>query len=768
MLTSDYNPSPDSNTGHGNPAITIADIILILRRGWRFPLLGCLLGLAVAVLYVLSVPNLYMSTARILIDRSVNRFFEANKILDEPVFDAAETGSQTYVLSSESIIIPIVRSMNLAHDPEFVGNILDRSSESSWGISKLKKVVKRFAGLEVEPPIDPEAARERIAVETFLKHLSVDREGPGVITVTFASQDSIKAASIVNTIVDSYLASTSDSKSKSTKMASQLLQDRLIELQQAVVTADKALQEFKIANNLVSKNTGSLPTEQIVGLTAKLTAARMQVAEAKARLDRVQEQTSSEVEPGLIFPDNPVIAGLRSKYLDLSRRAAELATRVGPDHFAVIKLHKDMDSARAAIRDEEKRLGEVSYQAARAETTELAAMISQLSEQARMESQAQSTLSGLEGTAESLRDQYKSVLEKYNALNTQPLNPIQDAHIITRAAPQLHKSSKKSVVVLGGGLVLGLLFGAGGLIARELAAGVFRTPEQVKKATGLHCFSVPTVEASGNQSASPQTGADSTVLEEFVLDSPYSRFTESFRNINALIDVAHRTRRDKVIGIVSPVAKNGKSTIATNLATLSATSARTLLIDGDLHRRQLTARLEPDAREGLIEAFNDPSRVAELVITRPRSGLDFLPCVLSKRIPNAAELLGSPQMERLLTAARESYERIIIECPPIMSVVDIKMIERFIDRFVFVIEWGQTKRRVTKEGLDEIDITRERTLCIVLNKVDPAALEYIEAYKGPEYGAYYQDENSIPKKKRIFKNRSFKNEMARRFLGPVA
>ena len=56
-----------------------------------------------------------------------------------------------------------------------------------------------------------------------------------------------------------------------------------------------------------------------------------------------------------------------------------------------------------------------------------------------------------------------------------------------------------------------------------------------------------------------------------------------------------------------------------------AASARTLVIDGDLHRRRLTAMLEPDAREGLIEALDDQSRLAALVLTRPRSGLDFLP-----------------------------------------------------------------------------------------------------------------------------------------------
>ena len=732
MTTSDYDLPPHSayaNTPPGSPAVTTKDILLILRRGWHLPLMGCLIGLAAAAAYVLTFPELYKSSARILIDRSVNRFLQSNKILDLPTFDDSETGSQMYVLSSESIILPIVRSMDLAHDPEFVGNLRDRSTQSFWG-------------WKVESPIEPEAVLERTAVETFLKRLTVSREDVAdVITVTFASQDSKKAARIVNAIVDSYIANTSDAKRRSTGIASQLLQNQLIELKQSVVDANKALQEFKTSHNLVVKGSGLLPTEQILGLTTLLTNAKMQVAATKARLDHVQEQTSNEEASGTVFPDNQVITGLRSKYLELSTRADELASRVGSNHLAVVQLHKEMDEARAAIRDEEKRLAVSyvsAYQAARTQSDELAAMVAKLSEEAKTESQAQISMRELEGTAESLLVLYKSVMEQFSNLNRQPLTPIQEASTITRAAPQLHKSSNKPLAVLVGGVVLGLLSGAGGAVARELAAGAFRTAEQVKQATGIYCVSVPSVEASGKRVASDQASTNSMLLEEYVLDAPHSRFTESFRNIKALVDAAQRARGDKVIGIVSPVANNGKSTIVTNLAALMAASSRTLVIDGDLHKRKLTARLEPDACEGLIEALDDPTRLAALVIKRPRSGLDFLPCVLSKRIPNAAELLGSPQMEQLLIAARESYDYIIVECPPVMSVVDVKMIERFLDRFVFIIEWGQTSRQVAQEALDECDITRERTLCVVLNKVDPTALRSIEAYKGPQLLAYYE------------------------------
>ena len=94
-------------------------------------------------------------------------------------------------------------------------------------------------------------------------------------------------------------------------------------------------------------------------------------------------------------------------------------------------------------------------------------------------------------------------------------------------------------------------------------------------------------------------------------------------------------------------------------------------------------------------------------------------------------------MGKLLDAAREAYDFVIIEVAPIMPVVDVKMIERFIDRFIFVIEWGKTKRRLVQEALLEAEIIRERVLCIVLNKADPAALRSIEAYRGHKVRDYY-------------------------------
>ena len=95
-------------------------------------------------------------------------------------------------------------------------------------------------------------------------------------------------------------------------------------------------------------------------------------------------------------------------------------------------------------------------------------------------------------------------------------------------------------------------------------------------------------------------------------------------------------------------------------------------------------------------------------------------------------------MGQLLSVARKSYDYIIIEIAPVMSVVDVKMIERFVDQFVFVVGWGETRRDLVLDALSEAEVIRDRLACTILNKADPAAIRNLESYKGIRPGDYYQ------------------------------
>ncbi|SDI38607.1 MULTISPECIES: AAA family ATPase [Bradyrhizobium] len=742
----DYSDGSEfSQRSSARPSIGVTDILETLRRNWRFPLYGFLIGLALAVVYFVTVPNPYKSSARLLVDRSVSRYLQNNKIVDQPTFDEPEIGSQTFVVSSDSVVIPVVRSLGLTHDSEFVGQPKMGGARISDYLGDLKKAVGNMLGMSVAPPADPEAALERAAVEAIGKRLTVAREDiANVINVAFESEDKNKAAKIANAIADSYITTTLDAKLKSTRVASQWLQDRLVELKKQAADADRALQDFRGANNLKSGGGGQGGMDQRANLEIQLANAQIATAEAKSRLDRIQQSSGSGITAivgtdALLNParsgminfalNNSDLVKLRSQYREVAARAADVEGKVGSKHEVAIKLRRQAEELQSAISSEELRIADsysIEYQVAKARETELAATVANLSGGTK----AGSELRELESSAETLHKLYDGTLQKYKEINTIETEtmPVQSARVITRAVPALSKNSKKGWAVLAGSMMLGLFLGAGAAVGREWVADVFRTPRAVEQVTDNKCVVLPLVEAT------------STPMEELVLDAPYSRFTEALRNVKAQIDTNRSVHGAKVIGIVSSLPKEGKTTVGANLAALmiAASGARTLVIDSDFHVRRLSATLAPDAREGLLEALENPTRLPWLVSRRQRSGLHVLPCVSPARIPNSAELLGSPMMAQLLAVARKSYDYIIIEIAPVMSVVDVKMIECFVDQFVFVVEWGETKRDLVLDALTEAEVVRDRLACIILNKADPVAIQKIESYKGIKPGDYYQ------------------------------
>jgi polysaccharide biosynthesis transport protein len=737
------------STGLGS---NITDTLWTLRRAWYVPVVGCLIGLMLGISYAATVPTPYKSSARILIDRGLNRFLQTNKIVDEPTFDDAEIATQVYILTSDSVIAPVVRSMNLTSDSEFVG----RPSASNSQTKVAQQSIDRTRDADVAMT---DTALERIAVESVIRRLTVSRDDTAVISVSFESENADKSASIANAIADTYIANTADANLKATKVVSQWLQDRLGQLQKQAMDADRALQDYKIANNLVSTGKGSLTSDELASLNSQLGNARIAVAEAKARLDQIRQAgpeglMNMALGHAVTNPDktgainvtlnNAETTRLRAQYRELATKAAEIESLVGPTHLAVLKYRQRMQEVSEAIQEEEQRIADSyagEYQLATTKERELDATLAKSLGKVETSSHAEVAMRELESSAEALQTLYNSFLQKFKEITTIQTEtiPLQSARIISRATPPLHKSFKKPAMVLAGSVALGFFLSAGTLLAREWAAGVFRSSKVVEQLTGLYCVVLPKVKAKRQQKLVP--GTKSMPIEEYVIDAPFSRFTEALRDIKALINKDHVAHGAKVVGIVSSVSKEGKTTVAANLATLmiQSTGARTLVIDGDLHMRSLTAKLAPDAGEGLIEALEDPSRLATIISKGSRSGLHVLPCPASGRVPNAAEILGSAKMEKLMLAARNAYDYIIIEIAPIMSVVDLKMIERFIDGFIFVVEWGETKRRVVLEALSEADVISQRLVGIVLNKADPAALRTIESYKGSRCNDYYQE-----------------------------
>jgi polysaccharide biosynthesis transport protein len=728
MASIDDSPDEPFQKASGPVQPDVADIVGIARRGWIFIAAGLAFGVFGALAVLNNLPPSYKASSRIAFERTQSRYMQLNKVTNEPLIEDSDTLGQIYVISSESILLPVVNALSLTKDPEFVGGLGTDSLGSR--IRGLVLTAAHAIGVEVKQKVLSQQSRERVALDGLLRDLSVTREDtPSVINVAFSSKDPAKAATIVNAIVDTYLEAGIAGKVKSTKIASKVVQERVDELKRQVTDAERALLDYKNAS-IVNAGSGGLGSEHI--LEHELTIARVAMAEAEAKA-RMQRNAKGGAE-NVSVPDNELITRLRGQLLDLSLRAKDIEkSGVGKNHLAAIKVRDQMADLREAIVNEQRRISssfQKDYELARARYDELSAAMS--GEEGSSDSQAK--IRELESTAGTLRSQYNRMLQQLSEMSNVEAQPSigSDALVLNRAAPPTEtEASKKRWLILAGGSFMGLLLGGSVVLARNFPFGVFRTSQQVVQATGLCCVVLPAIGSAEDQT-SLQTG-------EYGLNAPYSRFAETLRNIWAFF--AQQKSAAKVICVISSVPGEGKTTVATNLAAIASHSAtRVLVIDADLHRRSLTESIAPDAQVGLKEALLDPKALSKYVIKNERLNLDVLPCPVLDRIPNAAQLLGTTEMEQLVDMAREAYDLVIIEVPPMTAVVDYKMIARQVDSFVFVVEWGKTSQRVVIECLNDASALLDRVVCIVLNKADPSALQSIERYKGDRFRDYYNDQ----------------------------
>jgi succinoglycan biosynthesis transport protein ExoP len=720
----------------------IADLWGIARRGWLFIVAGTAFGLVCALMILSTIPPTYRASSRIVFERTLPRYMQTNKVSNEPIIEDYDTLGQTYVISSESILLHVVRSLSLASDPDFAGE--KNSPTLASRVRGLFRNAAQALGFPEKESIDPRQDPEKIALDRVVRNLTVSREDvASVIAIAFSWKDPVKAATIVNAIVNTYIDASIANKIKTTNVASKVVQERVEELKQQAKDAERAVNEYKTANNLV----GTAKVTLSDSLQANLTSARVAMVEARARMEWLAKDPDATA---LFVADNEVymsrkdsiISKLRTDLLELAARANDIERRVGKDHLAVVKIRNRMEEVRGAIADEQRRIAESfgkDYELARAKYDELSATISRLMGEEGANSDVQARMRDLESAADTLRSLYNRMLQQVSEMNRVEAQPSisSDARVLMRAAPPLQtESSKKRPLILASGSIMGLLLGAAILLLRNSPFGVFRTSQQVIDATGLPCAVLPQIVGAKEQV--------SLMAGEYALDAPYSRFAQTMRSVGAMIGFAQRDSDAKVLCVVSSNPGEGKTTVAINLAAHFGrhATARVLLIDADFYRQSLTKTVAPDARVGLREALAEPTALANFVVRKESLNLDALPCPVPDGIPDSAELLGIVEMERLIEVAREAYDLVIIEAPPMAAIVDYKIISRHCDGFLFVVEWGKTSQRLVFECLSDASTLLDRVLCVILNKADPAALRSIEHYKGDRFHAYYSDQRS--------------------------
>jgi protein-tyrosine kinase len=219
------------------------------------------------------------------------------------------------------------------------------------------------------------------------------------------------------------------------------------------------------------------------------------------------------------------------------------------------------------------------------------------------------------------------------------------------------------------------------------------------------------------------------------LKAPSSFAAEQYQGLRMTVERLKKQRDVRLIAITSASAGDGKTVTAINLAGMLArdSNARVLLIDADLRRPAIAPRLGIAAAgtRGLADAIGD-ANVSLDSITQKIDGFNLWVVPAGTGQVPVHEVLRSPRLERVLQQAREQYDFVVLDTPPLLPVFDASQIARMVDGLLVVVSANHTPRKLLAEALTLLDPAT--VLGLVFNRDKQPLFGYYDS----SYRQYFQ------------------------------
>ncbi|MBQ3056640.1 MAG: polysaccharide biosynthesis tyrosine autokinase [Clostridia bacterium] len=263
-----------------------------------------------------------------------------------------------------------------------------------------------------------------------------------------------------------------------------------------------------------------------------------------------------------------------------------------------------------------------------------------------------------------------------------------------------------------------------------------------KKTEGAKKHGAQALDAP-NASGHIQRNYDDRLL---AVETPFS-IAESFKTLRTnLMYLAIKDNQCPVFAVTSGFAGAGKSLVVANIAvSFAQLGKKVLLIDGDMRCPVQHKVFDlPAEQHGLSEALAgiDENPLETCVIKNAYETLDIMTC--GRIPPNPSELLASERMQSLLAAAKEKYDYVFIDLPPLLETADAGVLTSVVSSYIIVARAGYSKVDAISEVIDKLLATRANIAGFVLNDVNAkGSFGYYSHYSNySKYGKYvHRSEN---------------------------
>jgi polysaccharide biosynthesis transport protein len=717
--------------------LALQDLPVIFRRRRKIIYRTLALFVFLAVLYSIFATRRYEADGTIQVQaKSLDRLGLENlgnaadsTSQGEPDALSADLDIQTQanILKSDTLALKTIEKLNLENTPDFK----PRGGPMAWVAGLFSSSNKESSNVSLE---DSPARRRRV-LTVFGKNLSVSAvNGTRLISLSYMNPDPRLAAAVVNTLMQSLIDYSFQTRFEATNQAASWLSTQLNELREQSDQLQRKVADMESKNGVYSLGTtdprgrdqaysGTL--DQLQQATTALSQAEQNRILREAILQATEKgdaemisglagnsSNSSEVNNSLALIQN-----LRAQQSTQQAALQQAQTKFGPAYPRVAELRSNVASLQQSIQQEIDRLKQRArndYEDAVRTEAQTRSQYEQIKSQADTVNDKAMDLAIVRQEADESRKLYQQLLQRFKEAGV--LEGLKGS-TVTIVDPGRVPDRPKTPSVpryIAGAIAGGLIFGCFMALVVEVMDTRIHTIDEVQR-----------ISNSGLLGVTPLFPLDSRLSRAGIsplasLNDPQSPFVEAARTIRTKILLNGRGDHSKVVLVTSSVSGEGKTVLSSNLAVLLAQSGKkVLLVDTDLRLGALNLVMNLPSSDGLSELLSGESPEPAVGHLTDVPNLDVLQ---AGSVPdNPSELLGSNSFGNWLSVWRESYDYILLDSAPLLPVTDSLTLAPVSDLVLLLARSGLTQKSELAASYQLLmgNGNSKKTVGIVLNGLQP-------------------------------------------------
>jgi polysaccharide biosynthesis transport protein len=572
--------------------------------------------------------------------------------------------------------------------------------------------------------------RIRKAVKSLQKHLDANPQRDGdsiVVSMTCGSKE--ESALIVNEMVNLFVSSQGSTKRGEVADRLAQLEEQRVRVQRDLDSAERSLDDVRRRYGFADlEEHGFQPVidAKLGNLESQQNQIMMNISQTRAAIETLAAQTQGPVQVQVErqVETDPVMTSLAQQLALQESALASALARFGEDHRIIRQTREYINS----IEEERlRRKSEIAEQTRQSNLRNaqdvLVTLESQLAQLEKMREETSKRKEEMDlaraqfaqrvqirNEIRTTLDSIKLQLEKLKIIHDDPETP--KVQMVGLAPEPLEVSFPKREVFFPGGVVLGLLLGIGLAFLVEILNDLVRTSKDV-----ANFLRIPLLGIIPDAEEDKQL--EDIELALVVREAPNSIVSESYRQARTNLKLSAPAGGARTILITSGGAKDGKTSVAVNLATtLVADGKKVLLIDANFRRPSFqrifaTQSSQTPGQAGLSGLLTGQCNLQDAI--RP-SGMERLEIIESGPMPvNPAEALGGEAMERLIRQQRDSFDYVIIDGPPVLLASETKILAKCVDGTILVFNTATTRRGTAARTISELrQVNAEIFGCVLL------------------------------------------------------